>query len=55
MAVLRQNSTVDGKLIASEDYVDDKIATGGVTVVQINSDCKTCIKCGQHLQINAQQ
>ena len=28
---------------------------GGVTVVQINSDCKTCIKCGQHLQINANQ
>ena len=35
MAVLRQNSTVGGKLIASEDYVDDKIATGGVDIVQV--------------------
>lgn len=26
---------------------------GGATVVQINSNCKTCIKCGQHLQINS--
>lgn len=28
---------------------------GGVTVVEINSDCKTCIRCGQYLQINANQ
>ena len=28
---------------------------GGATVVQINSDCKTCIKCGQYLQINKNQ
>lgn len=28
---------------------------GGVTVVEINSDCKTCIKCGQYLQTNAKQ